>query len=217
MASGMLVLVPVGVTLLILGWLFSLAARLLRPIVGYATRELQALRWIDVLPESTVNFAVSILAVFVLLVLLYLVGGLGQHIIGRRLIAIWEGIWLRIPLARSIYGATKQVVEALSQPQGAAFKSVVIVDFPCPGLKAIGFLTGYFEDREGRKFAKVLIPTTPNPTTGFLQLIPAETILITDLAIEEGFKMIISGGIVAPDNLLKPGRNPKPVAAEAEV
>jgi uncharacterized membrane protein len=207
MASGMLVLVPVGVTLLILGWLFSLAARLLRPVVRYATSELQALRWIDVLPESTVNFAVSVLAVLVLLALLYLVGGLGQHIVGRRLIAVWEGIWLRIPLARSIYGATKQVVDALSQPHGAAFKSVVVVDFPSPGIKAIGFLTGYVDDRDGRKFAKVLIPTTPNPTTGFLQLIPAETVLVTDLAIEEGFKTLISGGIVAPDDLLKPGND----------
>lgn len=204
MASGMLVLVPVGVTLLILGWVFSLAARLLRPVVRYATSELQALRWIDVLPESTANFVVSVLAILVLLALLYLIGGLGQHLVGRRLIAVWEGIWLRIPLARSIYGATKQVVDALSQPQGAAFKSVVVVDFPSPGIKAIGFLTGYVEDRDGRKFAKVLIPTTPNPTTGFLQLIPAETVLVTDLAIEEGFKTLISGGIVAPEDLLKP-------------
>lgn len=210
LGSGILVLIPVGVTLLIMGWLFSLAARLLRPVVRYATVELQALRWIDALPESTLNLAVSVLAILVLLVLLYFVGGLGQHLIGRRLIAVWEGIWLRIPLARSIYGATKQVVEALSQPHGAAFKSVVVVDFPHPGIKAIGFLTGYLEDREGRKFAKVLIPTTPNPTTGFLQLIPAETVLITDLAIEEGFKALISGGIVAPDDLLKPTRNHKP-------
>jgi uncharacterized membrane protein len=204
MASGMLVLVPVGVTVLILGWVFSLAARLLRPVVRYATSELQALRWIDVLPESTANFVVSVLAILVLLALLYLIGGLGQHLVGRRLIAVWEGIWLRIPLARSIYGATKQVVDALSQPHGAAFKSVVVVDFPSPGIKAIGFLTGYVEDRDGRKFAKVLIPTTPNPTTGFLQLIPAETVLVTDLAIEEGFKTLISGGIVAPEDLLKP-------------
>jgi uncharacterized membrane protein len=209
MVSGVLVLIPVGVTLLIMGWLFSLAARLLRPVVSRATSELQALRWIDALPESTLNFAVSVLAILVLLMLLYLIGGLGQHIIGRRLIAIWEGIWLRIPLARSIYGATKQVVEALSQPHGAAFKSVVVVDFPSPGLKAIGFLTGYIEDAAGRKLAKVLIPTTPNPTTGFLQLIPAETVLITDLAIEEGFKALISGGIVAPENLLKPTQNRK--------
>ena len=160
------------------------------------------------LPGRTLDILVSLLAVLLLLVLLYLIGGLGKHIIGRRLIAAWEGIWLRIPLARTIYAATKQVVEALSQPHGAAFKSVVIVDFPYPGVKAIGFLTGYVDDPAGRRFAKVLIPTTPNPTTGFLELIPVDGMIITDLAIEDGFKMIISGGIVAPEDLLKPGQTP---------
>lgn len=81
-----------------------------------------------------------------MLVLLYVIGIVGQHFIGRRLIAPWERLWLRIPLARTIYGATKQVVEALSQPQGSALKSVVIVDFPYPDAKALGFLTGYVED-----------------------------------------------------------------------
>jgi len=209
MASGMLVLIPVGVTLLILGWVFSLAAKLIRPIIGYATSQLQGFHWIDKLPDRTVDTAVFALTILVGLLLLYLIGMLGQHIIGRRLIAVWEGVWLRIPLARTIYGATKQVVDALSQPHGAAFKSVVVVDFPSPGIKAIGFLTGYVEDRAGRKFAKVLIPTTPNPTTGFLQLIPAETILITELAGEEGCKALISGGIVAPENLLMPNQNHK--------
>ena len=64
------------------------------------------------------------------------------------------------------------------------------------------------DDPAGRRFAKVLIPTTPNPTTGFLELVPVEGMIVTDLAIEDGFKMIISGGIVSPENLLKPGQNP---------
>ena len=118
MASGMLVLVPLGVTLLVVGWLFRLSASLLRPVVSYATRRLEQLHWIQTLPEGRADFYVSVLAVLLLLVLLYLVGGLGQHLIGRRLIAAWEAIWMKIPLARSIYSATKQVMEALSQPQG---------------------------------------------------------------------------------------------------
>ncbi len=207
LASGMLVLVPLGVTLLVLGWLFRLAASLLQPVVIYATGRLEQLRWIQTLPEGRADFYVSVLAVLLLLLLLYLVGGFGQHIIGRRLIAAWEAIWLKIPLARSIYAATKQVMEALSQPQGAAFKSVVVVDFPYPGLKAIGFLTGYVDDPAGRRFAKVLIPTTPNPTTGFLELVPVEQMIVTNLAIEEGFKMIISGGIVSPEGLLESRRH----------
>jgi uncharacterized membrane protein len=209
LASGMLVLVPLGVTILVAGWLFRLAASLLRPVVKYATDQLEAHHWIQSLPagETRSDFYVSLFAILLLLILLYLVGGLGQHLIGRRLIAAWEAIWMKIPLARSVYAATKQVMEALSQPQGAAFKSVVVVDFPYPGLKAIGFLTGHVEDAAGRQFAKVLIPTTPNPTTGFLELVPMEGVIVTDLAIEDGFKMIISGGIVSPEGLLKPGQH----------
>jgi uncharacterized membrane protein len=203
MASGMLVLVPVGVTLLVMRWLFAWGTALLRPVVKYAEARLQGLHWIESLPDAFVNFYVYLLTILLLLLLLYLIGVLGQYLVGRRLIGAWEGLWLRIPLARTIYGATKQVVEALSMPQGAAFKSVVVVDFPYPGLKAIGFLTGYVADGAGRRFAKVLIPTTPNPTTGFLELVPVEAVFITDLAIEEGFKMIISGGIVSPEYLLK--------------
>jgi uncharacterized membrane protein len=139
-----------------------------------------------------------------LLIAVYLVGVLGQHLVGRRLIAATEKVWLKIPLARSIYAATKQVMEALSQPQGTAFKSVVLVEFPAPGLTAVGFLTGYIHDNAGRKYAKVLIPTTPNPTTGFLELVPAEKVTVTNLAVEEAFRMIISGGIVSPKDLFTP-------------
>ncbi|NLZ07647.1 MAG: DUF502 domain-containing protein [Phycisphaerae bacterium] len=206
LASGMLVIVPLGVTLLVIGWLFRLAAGLLRPVVSYATRQMEQHHWIQALPEGKADLYVSLFAILLLLVLLYFIGGLGQHLISRRLIAAWEAIWLKIPLARSVYAATKQVMEALSQPQGAAFKSVVVVDFPYPGLKAVGFLTGYVDDPAGRRFAKVLIPTTPNPTTGFLELFPAETIIVTDVPIEDGFKMIISGGIVSPADLLAPKR-----------
>jgi uncharacterized membrane protein len=203
MASGMLVLVPVGVTLLVMKWLFGLATGMLRPAVSRIADRLQGWNWIEALPEGWVDFYVYLLAILFLLLLLYLIGVLGQHLVGRRLIAAWEGLWLKIPLARGVYGATKQVVEALSQPQGAAFKSVVIVDFPYPGAKGIGFLTGYVEDTAGQKFAKVLIPTTPNPTTGFLELIPLDKMFITDMTVEEGFRMIISGGIVSPEGLLK--------------
>jgi len=203
MTSGMLVLVPVGVTLLVMRWLFKWGTGQLRPVVKYFTSGLERSEWIAAQPEAWVNFYVYMLTVLLLLLLLYLIGLLGQYIVGRRLIGAWESIWLRIPLARTVYGATKQVTEALSKPEGSAFKSVVVVDFPYLEAKAIGFLTGYVEDNAGRKFAKVLIPTTPNPTTGFLELIPLDRMFITNLTIEEGFRMIISGGIVSPADLLK--------------
>ena len=208
MTSGMLVLVPVGVTLLVMKWLFKVGATQLHPAIKSITSGLEKSRWIAAQPDAWVTFYVYLLTILLLLLLLYLIGVLGQYIVGRRLIAAWESLWLRIPLARTIYGATKQVTEALSQPEGSAFKSVVVVDFPYLEAKAIGFLTGYVEDEAGNKFAKVLIPTTPNPTTGFLELIPLDRMFITGLTIEEGFRMIISGGIVSPEDLLKPRPRP---------
>ena len=98
----------------------------------------------------------------------------------------------------TIYSATKQIIQSFSQDK-AAFKSVVIIEFPRPGFYSLAFLTGYIQDKEGRKYCKVFIPTTPNPTTGFLEIIPAEEVRVTKISIEEGFKIIISGGIVSFD------------------
>jgi len=101
-----------------------------------------------------------------------------------------------------IYTATKQIIKTLSIPDRKSFKSVVLVEFPRPGFKPIGFLTGWIKTSDGREFCKVFIPTTPNPTTGFFELVPSGEVAETNLTIEETFKMIISGGIVSPDVLL---------------
>jgi uncharacterized membrane protein len=153
------------------------------------------------LPSTYVDIGVSVVSILILLFLLYLVGTVGQLFIGRQLIAIGERVLLRIPLVRTIYSATKQVMQAVSLPDRAAFKSVVLLEFPRPGFMALGFLTGHVQDAQGRRYCKVFIPTAPNPTTGFFEMVPAEEVKETTMTIEEGFKMIISGGIVSPDNL----------------
>lgn len=95
-------------------------------------------------------------------------------------------------------------------PERNAFKSVVVVEFPRAGLKAIGFRTGYIEDNSGQKYCKVFIPTTPNPTTGFFEIVPINEVIETSVSIEEGFKMIISGGIVSPESLNLLNTSPPP-------
>jgi uncharacterized membrane protein len=80
------------------------------------------------------------------------------------------------------------------------FKSVVLVEFPRAGMKAIGFLTGYISDPDGKKYCKVCIPTSPNPTTGFFEIVPVEEVVLTDISVEDGFKMLISAGVVAPES-----------------
>jgi uncharacterized membrane protein len=197
--SGILLLMPFGVTLLVMRWLFQWVAGFIRPIITFIISKLSQVPVIEAVPDIYITVSVATLSIVVLLVLLYLVGVIGQFVIGKRLIKVGETLLMRIPLVRTIYTATKQVAQAVSLPDSAALKSVVLVEFPRPGFKAVGFLTGYIEDSAGKKFCKVLIPTTPNPTTGFFEIIPIEDVVETTLTVEEAFKMIISGGIVAPD------------------
>ncbi|MEW6354705.1 MAG: DUF502 domain-containing protein [Planctomycetota bacterium] len=186
--SGIVVIVPLGITVLILRFLFLVTAGYLTPVIQHAFGPLPA-------------FYVAAISVVVLLALLYLVGFVATHMVGRRLIGLGEAILLRIPLVKIIYSAAKQAIEVLATPSGAAFKAVVMVEFPRPGLKAMGFITGAITFPDGRRLYKVFIPTTPNPTTGFLQFIPPDEVMETTMSVEEGIKMLVSGGILSPDRL----------------
>ncbi|HUT61495.1 MAG TPA: DUF502 domain-containing protein [Phycisphaerae bacterium] len=192
--SGMLVLVPIGVTLLVMRWLFARMAGLLeKPI-----REvLDYLKWQPTYWEYYA-WAVSILA---LLVMLYFVGVLARMMVGRRIIRAAERPLMRIPLVKTLYGATKQVVSAVSLPDRGAFKAVVTLEFPARGMRTIAFITGTIKGIDGRDYYKVFIPTTPNITTGFFELVLPEKVEVTSLTVEEALKTIISGGILAPARL----------------
>lgn len=197
--SGALLLTPLGVTLLIMRWLFGWVAGLLQPIVVTILKALSHLPVIRSIPQIPTAICVTIVTVLVLLLFVYIVGAIGQRVVGKRMLKAGEALLLRIPLARTIYGATKQVIQAMSLPSRAAFKSVIMIEFPRPGYKAIGFLTGHILDSTGKSYCKVFIPTTPNPTTGFFEIVPPDDVTETNLTVEEAFKMIISGGIVSPE------------------
>jgi len=197
--SGVLLFVPFGVTLLVMRWLFRWLAGFLQPVVKKAISGQEVSALFKSVPETYVTIGVSVLSILILLFLLYLVGAIGQLVLGRRLISFGERLVMLIPLVRTVYSATKQVMEAVSVPERAAFKSVVLLEFPRPGFMAVGFVTGHIQDCEGRKYCKVFIPTSPNPTTGFFEIVPAEAVRITSMSVEEAFKMIISGGLVSAD------------------
>jgi uncharacterized membrane protein len=207
--SGILLLMPFGVTLLVMRWLFQWVAGFIRPIITFIISKLSQVPVIEAVPDIYITVSVATLSIVVLLVLLYLVGVIGQFVIGKRLIKVGETLLMRIPLVRTIYTATKQVAQAVSLPERAAFKSVVLVEFPRPGFKAVGFLTGRIQGPSGESLYKVYIPHAPILTTGFLEIIPADEVVETSLTIEDGFKMILSGGVVSPDviNAVKPAGN----------
>jgi len=199
--SGIFVIVPFAVTVVIIRWLFLKLADLLRPIVAKTLDFLLQTNLIQQWPEVYVKYAVSLATILSLLFVLYLIGAIAKFVAGRRLLAVGENIVLKIPLASTIYTATKQVTSAISIQNNQSFTSVVLVQFPRQGFYAIGFLTGTIKDSLGNAYCKVFIPTTPNPTTGFFELIPMNEVVQTELSIEEAFKTIISGGIVSPEIL----------------
>ena len=186
--AGLAVLVPIGFTFLVLRFLFRATSGLLVPVIMPLAPRLPAM-------------AVAAASLAILVLLVYFTGLLTTYLIGRRMIALGESILERIPLIRTIHGASKQVVKTLSLPNRKAFKGVVWVEFPRAGFLALGFVTGTIRDAEGREFYKLFIPTTPNPTTGFFEVVPRGEVRETSIPIDDAMKMIMSGGILSPGRL----------------
>ena len=136
------------------------------------------------------------------------IGRLTRHYLGKKLIQLVDETLLRVPLLNKIYGALKQINEAFTSSNKTAFKQVVLVEYPCAGKFSVGFVTS--EDhaeataRLGEKVIGVFIPTTPNPTSGFIILVPEPAITKLDMSVADGIKYIMSLGSIAPEFAAKP-------------
>lgn len=196
--SGIFVIVPFAVTIVVVVWLFGLLKQILEPVVTKASNILTEHHVLSEMGKKLTENILYVLTFLCLIILIYIIGVVAKFVAGRKLLVLSEQIVLRIPLVRTIYTATKQVTTALSLQDNPALKSVVLVEFPRKGMYAVGFLTGYIQDTNNRTFCKVFIPTTPNPTTGFFELVPGDEVIQVEMTVEEAFKMMISGGIVSP-------------------
>ena len=201
MASGIVALIPILVTVAVLRWVFNLTAGVLLP-------------FIDDVVGGWPPVAEAALAVLLLLVAVYLLGEVAAHVVGRRVLALVETLVLRLPFVKTVYSISKQVVGAFQGQGTKAFKSVVFVDFPHPGLRSVGFVTSDFVKPDGSEWSTIFIPTTPNPTTGFLQIVEREKLELTGMTPEEGIKMIMSLGVLKPDHA-RPGSPPVEGGVEA--
>jgi uncharacterized membrane protein len=134
--------------------------------------------------------------------LITLIGAVAAGFMGRWIIRLGEALLSRMPVVRSIYGATKQILETVISTQSDAFRDVVLVEYPRRGLWVIGFVTGTTKGEVARLVpgsnVNVFIPTTPNPTSGFLLFCPIKDIVYLDMSVEEAVKLVVSGGIVSP-------------------
>jgi len=155
-----------------------------------------------VVPPILLKVLVVTTTILMLLAIVYLLGMISTRVMGRRLIGSIEDLIKHVPVAGSLYGASKQVVGAFGKPGKSAYRSVVLVEFPRAGCKAIGFLMGFVTLNGTSRYAKVIIPTAPNPTTGFFELVPADQVEEVNLSAEDAFKMILSLGLVSPENII---------------
>lgn len=142
-----------------------------------------------------------IIAVLVALLLLYSIGAIASRVVGRKIIEYFERLITRIPVVQSVYSATKKLVNVLQQkPEGGS--RVVLVEFPHPGLRAIGFLMRTFHDAAtGEELAAVYVPTAPNPTSGYLEIVPLEKLYPTNMTMDQAMTMILSGGATTPERI----------------
>jgi len=159
-------------------------------------------------PETYLPFGLPGLGLILVIVTLILIGALTAGFFGRLWMRVSEQVLARMPVIRSVYGAVKQILETVLAQQSDAFREAVLVEYPRRGIWAIAFITGTTEGEVQNvtedECINIFLPTTPNPTSGFLLFVPKEDLVHLDMGVEEAIKMVISGGIVTP-----PDRRPQ--------
>ncbi len=196
MIAGLLVVLPIYVTFFVIKFLFTMIGGILSPVV------VRAVGAIGFSPNSKIDeFIITSVAFILTFVALYSIGVITTNFLGRFVINFFEKIVNNVPIIKNVYTSSKKLLEILSLPTTQSFKRVVIVEYPRVGMKAFAFVTGSLKTKSGEELSSIFIPTTPNPTSGFLIYLPDKDTEETDLSIEEGMKLIVSGGILIPERM----------------
>lgn len=188
--AGLLVIVPLGVTVAVITAVLRLIDRLLIIIPPKYH------------PHTHLPFKIPGFGLVLAIVLVMITGILVKNYIGRRVVGFGEYILSGIPLVRPVYAAVKQVIQAMFGDTPYAFKRAILIEYPRKGVWALAFVTGKtygeIEKKTDKKMINVFLPTTPNPTSGFYLVIPEEDTIALDISVEDAFKLLISGGVVEP-------------------
>ena len=198
--SGVLTLLPIWLTWVVFSFVFGLLSSMSRPWVGPLSQPVanafpRALGWLD---DPWSQTGIALVATLVTIVA---VGVLAHRVIGQRLIAHFERGIASVPFSNSVYSGTLKLVDILqTRPEGA--QRVVLIDFPHRDAKAIGFVTRLLRDEaSGIELAAVFVPTTPNPTGGYLEIVPTSALTPTDWTVDQAMSFILTGGAVAPEQI----------------
>jgi len=188
LTAGLLVVIPLGITLFILRFLFNVADGVLAPLI-----------------KKTVVFFfgegsyVPGLGMIAGVVVVYFAGILATNFLGRRLVDYGDRLMARIPLVKSIYSSSKQIINVFSTGRKGSFRRSVYVEFPKEGCYSIAFITNSVRTESGKRYHTVFIPTSPNPTSGYVLILEEHRVYPTAFGVEEAMKIIMSGGMVTPE------------------
>jgi uncharacterized membrane protein len=197
--AGVFIVIPIWLTIWVITFLIDLLIEFGSPIASRLSV------WIA--PESPglaslfqAGWFQNLAAVAIVLGGLLVIGVIGRAVIGRRLLELFDSLMARIPIIQSIYGSARKLIQTVqSKPEG--HQRVVLIEFPTPGMKAVGLVTRTFIDpATGTEIAAVYVPTTPNPSSGYVELVPSTALTQLDWTVNEALTFIISGGAVAPAN-----------------
>tara|TARA_B100001250_G_scaffold401535_1_gene413534 strand:- start:226 stop:849 length:624 start_codon:yes stop_codon:yes gene_type:complete len=180
--TGIVVLVPIGITLYLTKFFISISSKL----IPY-----------DLNPNNYLPFAIPGLEIVLSIIFITFIGGLSLSFIGKKILQIFNDLLKKIPILRTIYSAIGQMTETLAPKKGSK-KSVVLIEYPRKGSWAVGFATkdneGEISQKTNNKLVNVFVPTTPNPTSGFLLMFPKDDVIYLDMTFEEASKFIVSAG-----------------------
>ena len=198
--TGLLTLLPLWLTWVVVKFVFVMLSDISKPWVAPLSQQIaasfpSAMGWASALwVQNTIALLATMAAIL-------LVGAMTRRVVGQRMLGWFENIMLRIPLASTVYTSARKLLDILQTKPGST-QRVVLVDFPHKEMKSIGLVTRVLrEEGTGRELAAVYVPTTPNPTSGYLEIVPVELLTPTDWTVDQAMSFIISGGAVAPETI----------------
>lgn len=208
--AGILVTAPAAITFYV-AWL----------IIGFIDQQVTSLLPSRYNPNDILPFSIPGLGLVILIVVLTMIGAFTAGFVGRMAVRLSEGMLARMPVIRSLYGAVKQIFETVLATQSTAFRQVVLVEYPRRGIWALGFVSGVtkgeVQNLTEDEVINVFLPTTPNPTSGFLLFVPRRDLVVLNMTVEDGIKMVVSGGIVTPPDPRPPEESKVPLVRSNEL
>ena len=193
--TGIIVTAPVGITIALALWVINWIDGKIVPLIPQAYNP-------QLLFQNYIGIHVPGIGLLVVLVGLTVIGFLAAGLVGRVLVRTGETLLTRMPVIRSVYSALKQIFETVLRSSSRSFREVALIEYPRRGIWAIGFITttttGEVQNDIAEDVVNVFLPTTPNPTSGFLLFVPRKDIIVLDMSVEEAIKMVVSAGIVPP-------------------